>query len=66
MESCTQALCDLALRFGEDDDEESGSMVGLSACGEGCSLASSAGLSQDGAAEPALRRGAAHCRLGRG
>ena len=32
MESCTQALCDLALRFGEDDDEESGSMVGLSAC----------------------------------
>ena len=29
VESCTQALCDLALRFGEnDDDEESGGMVG--------------------------------------
>lgn len=24
MESCTQALSDLALRFGEDDDEEGG------------------------------------------
>ena len=27
VESCTQALSDLALRFGEDDDEEGG-MVG--------------------------------------
>jgi hypothetical protein len=29
VESCTQALCDLALRFGEndDDEEEGGGMV---------------------------------------
>lgn len=27
VESLTQSLCDLALRFGEDDDDEGGGMV---------------------------------------
>jgi hypothetical protein len=27
LESCTQSLCDLALQFGEDDDEGGGGMV---------------------------------------
>ena len=34
VESLTQSLCDLALRFGEDDEE--GGMVGGSAAPHGC------------------------------